>query len=134
AAALPIACLTASYGLEELAGLRGGDRVLIHAATGGVGMAAVQLARLLGAEVFATAGSDAKRDRLRAMGIRHVFDSRGLAFRDEILALTAGQGVQVVLSALSGEFIAAGLAVVAPGGCFLEMGKRGIWSPDVVAQ
>ncbi|HLS56240.1 MAG TPA: SDR family NAD(P)-dependent oxidoreductase [Zeimonas sp.] len=134
AAALPIACLTASYGLEELAGLRGGDRVLIHAATGGVGMAAVQLARLLGAEVFATAGSDAKRDRLRAMGIRHVFDSRSLAFRDEILALTAGQGVQVVLNALSGEFIAAGLAVVAPGGCFLEMGKRGIWSPDVVAQ
>ena len=133
AAALPVACLTASLGLEELAGLRAGDRVLIHAATGGVGLAAVQLARLLGAEVYATAGSPTKREHLRSLGLQHVFDSRSLAFRDQVLASTGGQGVQVVLNALAGDFIAAGLSVVAPGGCFLEMGKRGIWSAEAVA-
>ena len=133
AAALPIACLTASYALEDLARLRQGDRVLIHAATGGVGMAALQLARLLGANVFATAGNETKRAQLRALGVTHVFDSRSLAFRDAILECTGGQGVEVVLNALSGEFIAAGLSVLAPGGCFLEMGKRGAWSSDAVA-
>jgi acyl transferase domain-containing protein/NAD(P)-dependent dehydrogenase (short-subunit alcohol dehydrogenase family)/acyl carrier protein len=132
-AALPIACLTASYALEELAGVRRGDRVLIHAATGGVGLAALQLARHLGAEVFATAGSDIKRARLQALGVRHVFDSRTLAFREQILALTAGAGVQLVLNALAGDFIAAGLSLVARGGCFLEMGKRGTWSAAAVA-
>lgn len=133
AAALPIACLTASYGFEELAGLKRGERVLIHAATGGVGMAAVQLAQLIGAEVYATAGSDAKRDLLRTMGVRHVFDSRSLAFRDKILAATGGQGVHVVLNALAGDFIDAGLSLIVPGGCFLELGKRGIWTSDCVA-
>ncbi len=133
AAALPVACLTASYGLEELAGLRRGDRVLIHAATGGVGLAAVQLARLLGAEVYATAGSRTKREHLRLLGVQHVFDSRSLAFRDEVLTHTGGQGMQVVLGALTGDFIAAGLSLVAPGGCFLEMGKRGVWSVETVA-
>ncbi len=134
AAALPIACLTASLGLEDLAALQPGERVLIHAATGGVGMAALQLARLLGAEVFATAGSPTKRDHLRALGVAQVFDSRSLAFRDEILARTGGQGVHVVLNALAGDFIAASLSLLRPGGRFLEMGKRDIWSAGAVAQ
>lgn len=133
AAALPIACLTASYGFDELAGLRAGQRVLIHAATGGVGLAAVQLARLLGAEVFATAGSESKRALLRAMGLRHVFDSRSLDFVEQVRAATDGQGVDVLLNSLAGDFIAAGLSLVAPGGCFLELGKRGVWSIEQVA-
>ncbi|MBI5722132.1 MAG: type I polyketide synthase [Burkholderiales bacterium] len=134
AAAMPIACLTASYGFEDLAGLRRGERVLIHAATGGVGLAAVQLARHLGAEIHATAGSEDKRALLRSMGVRHVYDSRSLAFRDEVRTATAGQGVHVVLNALAGEFIEAGLSLVAPGGCFLELGKRGTWAPEAVAE
>jgi NADPH:quinone reductase-like Zn-dependent oxidoreductase/short-subunit dehydrogenase/acyl carrier protein len=134
AAALPIACLTASYGLERLAGLKRGQRVLIHAATGGVGMAAVQLAQHLGAEVYATAGSQTKRDHLRSLGIRHVFDSRSLDFAREIREATGGAGVHVVLNALAGEFIEAGLALLSPGGCFLEMGKRGVWSSTQVAE
>ena len=85
AATIPIAFLTAHYALSHLGGMRAGERVLIHAAAGGVGMAAVQLALRAGAEVFATAGSDAKRAVLRAMGVRHVYDSRTLDFGAEIL-------------------------------------------------
>ena len=134
AAALPIACLTASYGLEELAGLRAGQRVLIHAATGGVGMAALQIARLVGAEIHATAGSEAKRALLRGLGIAHVYDSRSLDFASQVRAATGGRGVDVVLNALAGDFIEAGLGTLAPGGCFLEMGKREVWPAARVAQ
>jgi len=127
-AGLTVAYLTASYALERLASLKRGERVLIHSAAGGVGMAAVRIAQLVGAEVFATA-SESKRELVRAAGVKHVFDSRSLTFRDEILETTGGAGVDVVLNALAGEFIPASLALLKRGGRFLEMGKRDIYSP-----
>jgi acyl transferase domain-containing protein/NADPH:quinone reductase-like Zn-dependent oxidoreductase/NADP-dependent 3-hydroxy acid dehydrogenase YdfG/acyl carrier protein len=132
AAGLPIACMTASYALENLARLKPGQRILIHAAAGGVGLAAVQLALMLGAEVYATAGSDAKRDMLRKLGVKHVHDSRSLAFRDEVMSLTSGAGVDVVLNSLSGVFIQAGVETLGRHGCFIEIGKRGILSAEAM--
>ena len=126
AASLPIAYLTAQFCLGHLAGMKAGDRVLVHAAAGGVGMAAVRLAQRAGAEVFATAGSDSKRDLLRRMGIAHVFDSRTPAFGAAILELTGGRGVDIVLNSLSGDLIEASFAALGRGGCFVEIGKRGI--------
>ena len=134
AAGLPVAFLTAHYGLQRLARLRRGERVLIHAAAGGVGLAAVQLAQRQGAEVFATAGSPAKRELLRRMGVQHVMDSRSLAFADQILEATNGEGVHVVLNSLAGDFIPASIRTLAAGGRFLELGKRDIWSPEAVAK
>ncbi|WP_343298467.1 SDR family NAD(P)-dependent oxidoreductase [Streptomyces sp. SID335] len=128
AAAMPAAFLTAWYGLVELAGLRAGERVLIHAATGGVGMAAVQIARHLGAEVFATA-SPAKHGVLEEMGVdaAHRASSRDLAFEDVFRRATDGRGVDVVLNSLTGEFIDASLRLLGEGGGrFLEMGKTDV--------
>ena len=133
AAGLPVAFLTAHYGLHQLAHLAQGERVLVHAAAGGVGLAAVQLAQNCGAEIFATAGSPAKRDMLRRLGVAHIMDSRSLTFADEILAATGGQGVDVVLNSLAGEFIPAGFRALGRHGRFLELGKRGIWSAADVA-
>ena len=130
AAGMAVAFLTALYGLHRLAGLRAGERVLVHAAAGGVGLAAVQLARRCGAEVFATAGSPAKRRLLAALGVKHVMDSRSLAFADEVRAATGGEGVHVVLNSLAGDFIGASLGVLAKGGRFLELGKRGILTAE----
>ncbi|MET9359918.1 type I polyketide synthase [Streptomyces sp. NPDC006632] len=128
-ATIPLAFLTAHYALTRLAGLRRGERVLIHAASGGVGSAAVQIARAVGAEVYATA-SEAKRDAVRAMGVTHVLDSRSTSFADDIAALTDGQGVDVVLNSLNGEFIPASLNCLAKNGRFVDMGKLGVWSPE----
>jgi NADPH:quinone reductase-like Zn-dependent oxidoreductase/NADP-dependent 3-hydroxy acid dehydrogenase YdfG/acyl carrier protein len=127
AAAVPIAFATALYALEHLGRLQRGERVLVHAATGGVGLAAIQIARRIGAEVYATAGSAAKRALLASLGVRHVMDSRSLSFRDELLAVTGGEGVDVVLNSLAGEFIPASLAVLKPYGRFVEIGKRDIY-------
>ena len=126
AAAIPIAFLTAEFCLGHLAAMKPGDRVLVHAAAGGVGMAAVRLAQRCGAEVFATAGSAMKRDALTAMGVAHVFDSRNTAFAEQIRAATGGRGVDIVLNSLAGEAIEASFDVLAAGGCFVEIGKRGI--------
>ncbi|MCK2241319.1 MULTISPECIES: type I polyketide synthase [unclassified Crossiella] len=119
AAAVPLVYLTAYYGLVDLAQLQPGESVLIHAAAGGVGTAAVQLARHLGAEVYATA-SPAKWDTVRALGVPadHIANSRTLEFRDRFRT-----GVDVVLNSLAEEFIDASLALLTPGGRFLEMGK-----------
>src|SRR6185312_5390352 len=95
AAGIPVAFSTAHYGLNRLAQLHPGQRVLIHAAAGGVGLAAVKLAQRQGAEIFATAGSPEKREFLRTLGITHVMDSRSLAFADQVLNATAGKGVDV---------------------------------------
>ncbi len=133
AAGIPIAFLTAHYGLERLAKLSAGHSILIHAAAGGLGLAAVELAMRAGARVFATAGSAEKREFLRRRGVEHVFDSRSVAFRDEVLAATGGVGMDVVLNSLAGDFIRASFDVVGEGGCFLEVGKRGIWSAAEVA-
>ena len=124
AATVPTVFFTVYYALNHLAELQAGERVLIHGGAGGVGIAAIQLAKHLGAEVFATAGSDEKRDFVRLLGADHVFDSRSLAFADDILAATAGEGVDVVLNSLAGEAIRRSLAVLKPFGRFLELGKR----------
>lgn len=130
AAALPVAYLTAHYALHTVAQLRRGERVLIHAGAGGVGMAAVQLALRAGAEVFATAGSPEKRARLTALGVHRALDSRSLSFAEQISEATGGAGVHVVVNSLSGDFIAASLGVTAAGGRFVELGKRDIMTPD----
>ncbi|HYB36738.1 MAG TPA: SDR family NAD(P)-dependent oxidoreductase [Mycobacterium sp.] len=127
ASSIPIAFLTAWYGLHEQARLRPGERVLIHSAAGGVGLAAVQLARQLGATVYATAGTPEKREHLRALGVEHVWDSRSLAFADWVLTATRGEGVDVVLNSLPGEAITKSLAAMGPYGRFVEIGKRDIY-------
>jgi myxalamid-type polyketide synthase MxaB len=129
AAGLPAAYVTAHYALHQLARIRRGDRVLIHAAAGGVGQAAVQLAKLAGAEVYATA-SPRKWPLLRAQGVQHVMSSRSLEFSDEILRVTEGRGVDIVLNSLNKEFVEAGVRCLGENGRFVELGKIGIWSKD----
>jgi len=121
AASIPTAFLTAYYGLHHVARLRKGERVLIHSATGGVGLAAIEIARWLGVEIFGTAGSDAKRDYLRGMGIAAVHDSRSTNFADEIEG-----GVDVILNTLSGEAVTLGLGMLRPFGRFLQIDKYDI--------
>ncbi len=124
AATIPSTFFTVYYALHHLARLQPGEKVLIHGAAGGVGIAAVQVAKWLGAEIYATAGSDEKRDFLRLLGVDHIFDSRSLAFADQIMAQTAGQGLDVVLNSLAGEAINRNFQVLKPFGRFLELGKR----------
>ncbi|SEM99126.1 Acyl transferase domain-containing protein [Pseudomonas sp. ok272] len=124
AATIPSTFFTVYYALHHLARVEPGEKVLIHGAAGGVGIAAIQIAKWLGAEIYATAGSDEKRDFLRLLGVEHIFDSRSLAFADEILAITDGRGVDVVLNSLAGEAINRNLQVLKPFGRFLELGKR----------
>ena len=104
-----------------------GERVLIHSGTGGVGLAAVQLALKAEAIVFATAGSPRSGNCSRALGVPHVMDSRSLAFADEVLKLTEGEGVDVVLNSLSGEAIDKSLSILRPFGRFIEIGKTDIY-------
>ena len=124
AATIPSVFFTVYYALHHLADLSRGDRILIHGAAGGVGMAAIQYARYVGAEVFATAGSPQKRDFLRLLGVEHVLDSRSLVFADRIMEATGGEGVDVVLNSLSGAAMRRSLQVLKPFGRFLELGKR----------
>jgi polyketide synthase 12 len=134
AATVPVTFLTAWHALVELGGLRAGETVLIHAAAGGVGMAAVQLARYLGAEVYATA-SPGKWPALLAAGIPagHIASSRDTGFEGRCRAATGGRGVDVILDSLAGEFVDASLRLAAPGGRFLEMGKTDVRDPGAVA-
>ncbi len=134
AAGIPTAFLTAYFGLHHLAGMKAGDRVLIHAAAGGVGMAAIQLAQRAGAEVFATAGSPQKQDLLRSMGVKHIFSSRTLDFADEIMLRTQAQGVNIILNSLADEFISKSFGILADHGYFLEIGKRDTWDQTKVAE
>ncbi|MEU4240826.1 SDR family NAD(P)-dependent oxidoreductase [Actinoplanes sp. NPDC026619] len=129
AAAVPVVYLTAYHGLVNVGRLRAGQSVLVHAAAGGVGTAAVQLARHLGAEVFATA-SPAKWDALRAAGLddEHLASSRDLGFRDRFRP-----GVDVVLNSLAGEFVDASLDLLSPGGRFVEIGRTALRDPAAVA-
>lgn len=127
AATIPIAFLTAHYSLNHVGRMAEGERVLIHAATGGVGLAAIQLAERAGAVVFATAGTPEKRELLDSLGISHVMDSRRLAFAEEILEATGGEGIDLVLNSLAGAAIDKGLSVLRDGGRFLEIGKRDIY-------
>ncbi|MFI6134241.1 SDR family NAD(P)-dependent oxidoreductase, partial [Micromonospora sp. NPDC051141] len=134
AASVPIVYLTAFYALRDLAEVRPGQRILIHAAAGGVGMAAVQLAHAWGLQVYATA-SAGKWNTLRRMGVddAHLASSRDLDFRRSFLTATGGQGVEVVLNALTGEFVDASLDLLPRGGRFVEMGKTDTRDPAQVA-
>jgi len=135
AAGVPVVHLTAYYGLADLAGLRAGESLLLHAATGGVGFAALQLARHWGAEVFATA-STGKRDALRAWDFDddHLADSRSLGYADQFADATGGRGVDVVLNALAHEHVEESLALLPRGGRFVEMGKTDIRDPEEIAE
>ncbi|MEV4616789.1 type I polyketide synthase [Kitasatospora sp. NPDC049258] len=134
AASVPVVFLTAWYALRDLAGLQAGEHVLIHAATGGVGMAATQLARLWGAEVHATA-SEPKQHLLRADGLPdgRISSSRSLDFEGRVRAATGGRGVDVVLNSLAGEYVDASLRLLGPGGRLVEMGKTDVREAETVA-
>ncbi len=132
AATLPIVFLTAYYALHELAQMQAGERVLIHAGAGGVGLAALQLVQRIGAEAWMTAGTPEKRDYLMSLGATFVSDSRSLAFADDIRRATNGEGVDIVLNSLSGEAIAKGLGLLRSYGRFVEIGKRDIYDNNAV--
>nr|WP_325120000.1 SDR family NAD(P)-dependent oxidoreductase [Streptomyces sp. GMR22] len=134
AASVPVVFVTALYALRELAGVRSGESLLVHSAAGGVGMAAVQLARVFGLRVFATAGPG-KWDVLRALGVddAHLASSRSLEFEERIRSVSGGRGVDVVLDSLAGEYVDASLRLLGEGGRFIEMGKADVRSADEVA-
>ncbi|GCB87646.1 type I polyketide synthase [Streptomyces noursei] len=133
AASVPLVFLTAYYALTELGGLRAGEKVLVHAGAGGVGMAAVQIARHFGAEVFATA-SEGKWEVLRELGVAedHLASSRTLDFATAFAETAGDGGLDIVLNALSGEFVDASMGLLATGGRFLEMGKTDIREADTI--
>ncbi len=118
-----VAFITAYHGLVKIARMQRGETVLVHGATGGVGLAAIELAKWIGAEVIGTAGSDEKRNHLRSMGITHVATSRDVSFADDVMAWTEGRGVDVVLNFSPGELMTKSLACLAPFGRFIEIGK-----------
>nr|QDA77058.1 polyketide synthase [Jahnella sp. MSr9139] len=127
AAAVPLVFMTAWYALCHVGRARRGESVLIHAAAGGTGLAAIQVARALGLQIFATAGSEEKRAYLRAMGVQQVMDSRTLSFADEIARVTGGRGVDLVLSSLTGDGLVKSLESLAPYGRFLDISKQDIY-------
>ncbi len=124
AATIPTTFFTAYYAMHYLAKLQPGERILIHGAAGGVGIAAIQIAKWIGVEIYATAGSEEKRDFLRLLGIKHIFDSRSLDFAEEILAETDGIGMDAILNSLAGEAMLRSIRILRPFGRFLELGKR----------
>jgi NADPH:quinone reductase-like Zn-dependent oxidoreductase len=126
AAAIPTVFLTAFSGLVRLANLTEGESVLIHTATGGVGLAALEIALWKKAKIFVTAGSPEKRDFLKQKGIRHPMDSRSLVFAEEIMELTKGKGVDVVLNTLSGDAMMKGIEILSPFGRFIQIDKKDI--------
>ena len=126
AATIPLVFLTAYHALHYWGRMDRGDRVLIHAGAGGVGLAAIQLAQRAGAEIFATAGSPEKREFLRSLGVKYVMDSRSLEFAEQVMEYTEGQGVDLVLNSLAGAAIPKSLSILGAYGRFLEIGKRDI--------
>ena len=131
-ATIPSAFVSAALSYQ-FSGLEAGERVLIHAGAGGVGLAAIQLAQAAGAEVFATASAP-KQAYLRSLGVKHIFDSRQTKFGEEILKATGGEGVHVVLNSLTSEgFIEASLSCLTHGGRFVELARRDILSEDEMA-
>ncbi|WP_282615678.1 type I polyketide synthase [Streptomyces sp. AgN23] len=134
AASVPVVFVTALYALRELAGVRPGESLLVHSAAGGVGMAAVQLARVFGLRVFATA-SPGKWDVLRGLGVddAHLASSRSLEFEQRIRSVSGERGVDVVLDSLAGEYVDASLRLLGESGRFIEMGKADVRSADEVA-
>jgi acyl transferase domain-containing protein/NADPH:quinone reductase-like Zn-dependent oxidoreductase/acyl carrier protein/short-subunit dehydrogenase len=124
AATVPVTFLTAWYALVELGRARTGETLLIHGAAGGVGLAAIQIAKTLGLTIIGTAGSDEKRNYLRSLGVDQVFDSRSLSFVADVMAATAGEGVDLVLNSLFSDAMERSIELLKPFGRFLELGKR----------
>lgn len=127
AATIMIVYLTAYYALSYLCRMKKGDKVLVHAGAGGVGIAAIKLAQLMGAEVFATAGSEQKHNYLKTLGVSHIFSSRDLTFKDRIMEITEGSGVDIVVNSIAGKAITQSINCLAPYGRFVEIGKRDIY-------
>lgn len=127
AATIPVVFMTAWHSLKNVARLRKGETILVHSGLGGVGMAAIQIARHLGADVIASAGSPHKRALLATMGVKHVIDSRRGDFAERVMEITGGRGADVVLNALAAEAIPMGLSCLAESGRFIEIGKRDIY-------
>ncbi|KOF19764.1 beta-ketoacyl synthase [Ensifer adhaerens] len=132
AATVPVAFLTAYYAMVELGRIQAGETILIHGAAGGVGLAALQVAKLKGAKVIATAGTREKRRFLSMLGADHVFDSRSLGFVNDVRAVTNGEGVDLVLNSLFAEAMEQSLALVKPFGRFLELGKRDYYADSKI--
>lgn len=132
ASTIPSAFATAHYALNHVGRMRKDDKVFIHVATGGVGTAAVQLAKAAGAEIFATAGSPQKRRILKDQGIPHIMDSRSLKFADDVMQITKGGGVDILLNSLPGDYITKGLDIMAPYGRYLEIGKRDVYEDSSI--
>ncbi len=118
--------ITVLRALKECAQLKKGEWILIHSATGAVGLAAIQYAQYVGANIIATAGNDEKREVLRGLGIRYCADSRSVAFAEEVIKWTDGKGVDVILNSLSGEALSKSWTLLASYGRFIEIGKRDI--------
>ena len=127
AATVPVVFTTAWYALKTLGRLSKGERILVHSAAGGVGLAAIQIARSCGAEIFATTGSREKRELLAGLGIEHVFSSRDLSFADDVLAATGGEGIDLVLNSLAGPSMVQSLPLLREFGRFVELGKRDLY-------
>jgi myxalamid-type polyketide synthase MxaB len=132
AATIPTVFVTNWFALHHLARLSPGERLLIHSACGGIGLAAIQMARALGAEVIATVGTPEKREFLQSLGVEHIFNSRSLEWADDVMKLTGGEGVDVVLNSLAGEAIPKGLSILRPLGRFIELGKRDIYADSPI--
>nr|ALQ32787.1 putative polyketide synthase [Fusarium bulbicola] len=131
AAAVPVVYTTAYYGLHDLARLQAGESILIHWGAGGVGQAAIQLAKAVGAEVFVTVGSIEKRDFVHehyGVPLHHVLSSRDLSFVHGIKRLTDGRGVDVILNSTAGQTLRASWDCIAPYGRFIEIGKVDIFA------
>lgn len=128
AATITLVYLTAYHCMFNLGQMDEGERLLIHSATGGVGMAAVALAQLHGLEIYATAGTEKKRKLLQKMGVKYIYDSRDIAFHDEIMRDTNGEGVDLVLNSLSGKAIIQSIKCLRPFGRFVEIGKTDIYN------
>ncbi len=128
---LAAACLTnymtIYYALVIKADIKPGERILVHSAAGGIGLATIQMAKLKKAEIFATAGTKFKRDLLRSLGVTHVYNSRTLDFAEKIYQDTNGEGVDIVLNSLAGPYIEKSMNLLRNYGRFLELGKRDIY-------
>ena len=132
ASTIPSAFATAHYALNRVGRMAKGEKVFIHVATGGVGTAAVQMAKNVGAEIFATAGNDEKRALLKEWGVPHIMNSRDLSWADEVHRITNGKGVDVLLNSLPGAYIEKGLEAMAPYGRYLEIGKRDVYADSSI--
>ncbi|MCO5231227.1 MAG: SDR family NAD(P)-dependent oxidoreductase [Chitinophagales bacterium] len=132
AATIPVVYLTVYYGLIIQSKLQKGERVLIHSATGGVGLAAIQVAQMIGAEIFATAGNEEKRELLHSLGVHHVYDSRNLDFAEQILKDTSGEGIDVVLNSLTGSAMVKSMHLLRSFGRFVEIGKKDVYANSKV--